>query len=118
MDSKLLEDKIDRIELKLDAVLEKITEHKIILNKQQLVLENQNQQLEIHIRRSDNLENYVQLLEDKFEEDLKNYSEKLQIDLRPLQKHILVVDTIMKAFGAVCVIIGAVVGIMQLFKVI
>lgn len=90
-----MEDKLNRIEEKLDKVIEKINDTNVILAKN-------TESLIIHERRTDIAEQKLSLLEREYHEHsakddiiLQDISKKLE-DIDPIKKHVAVVNAIVK----------------------
>lgn len=89
MDDKKILDKLDKIEDRLDGI-------DITLAKQEINLAE-------HMRRSDSIESYVQHLEDKFV---------------PVEKHVIMVNGIVKFIGIISIIGTIVLTLLQIFRIL
>lgn len=79
---------------KLDEIRDEITELKIITAKQE-------ENLKIHMKRSDNLEEYMKHLEAR---------------VAPIEKHVTVLEGIAKIFGFIAIAVSIVAGVVETIK--
>lgn len=91
-----LENMVDTLHVKMDNVSEKLTSIDITLQRN-------TDSLELHMKRSDNLEKKLELQEDQFQKDLE-----------PIKKHINMVTGVIKFLG----ISSTILGILKLFNII
>ena len=91
-----MDNRFDRLEQKLDKI-----DSRLDIMDQSFV--KYNAQLEYHIKRSDNIEDYLTLLED---------------ELKPIQQHVNRVDGALKLLGALAIGIGAILAVLQIFKIV
>lgn len=89
MDDQKILDKLDKIEDRLDTIDQSLVKY--------------NAQLEYHIQRSDNIESYVQHLEDK---------------LIPVEKHVIMVNGIVKFIGIISIIGTIILTLLQIFRIL
>lgn len=95
MDIKYLVEKIDKIDMKLDKVLE----HSASVD---VTMARQNVQLELHMKRSDSLEKYVSVLEDK---------------IVPIEKHLNMTLGAFKMLGILVTFLGVIIGVYKLYLI-
>lgn len=86
---------------KFDSRLENI-DSRLSASEQQLAV--YNEQLKTHI------EGTVQN-----REALKLFENRFSLELRPIQKHITMLEGVFKFIGVVCILIGAVAGMVRIF---
>ena len=98
MDLKYLFEKLEVIEQRLDNMNE--------------TLIRQEENIAHHIRRSDNLEQYLQIIENEMKTETKEVLSKIA----PLQKHVDMVNGGLKLIGIISILIGCGVGIVQMIE--
>lgn len=93
-----MSDKIDKVLEKLDKIDERVDRIDVTMAKQEVVLEE-------HVRRTNILQDRVEKHEAKIEEDLK-----------PIKKHVVMVNAIVKILVAVAGLAGLALTLKQLLE--
>lgn len=91
---KIIIDKVDKLDSKIDIIRDDIVEIKVISAKQ-------NETLVYHVKRSDLNEANIELLRKEVE---------------PIKSHVVAVNSIIKFLGIFSTIIGTILGIFKLLK--
>lgn len=87
----------------LELILDELKEMRKEQIEQGKTLAEQHVSLQTHMKRSDALEEMIDLV---------------KTDLEPLQKHKAQIDGVLKFFGALAIAIGAVVGVIEIVQAI
>ncbi len=93
----------EKLESKIDRLTEMVHQQAVHLARIDEKLGNYNDQLVIHIKRTELAENAIQKNEEDIDERLK-----------PIEKHVTGVNTLLKAAGVIGSIIGLILGYLKL----
>lgn len=85
-------DLVERILDKLEEITKEITELKVVSVKQE-------ENLKVHMKRSDALEEQLDIMRQ---------------ELKPVQKHVFYVDAFIKGLGLISIIIGIISGLLKI----
>lgn len=78
-------EQLDRIEVKIDRVYEILTEHSLSLNTHELLHKQNTEDLAIHIKRTNILQEKIEAHESEIQQRLKDNDEKLGEALIPVK---------------------------------
>jgi chromosome segregation ATPase len=97
------EGSMERLEAKIDKLTEIVQQQAVHLAKIDERLGSYNQQLEIHIRRTE-----------LAEESIKQNEANIDDRLKPIEKHVAGVNTLLKAGGVIGTMIGLILSYLKL----
>lgn len=91
---KMISDKVDKLDSKIDTIISDITEIKVTSARHEV-------NLQMHMKRSDAAETGINMLKD---------------ELVPIKKHVNAVDVVVKLIAFASTVIGTILGFLKLIK--